>query len=95
MLRKFFWHYRTKTKINDKILIQGIIDVLFQDENSFVLIDYKTDHIIDGDSAATINLKQKYKLQIDLYAEAIETILKKSVSQKFLYMLSGGLIIPM
>ena len=79
--------------VEDKIFIQGIIDVLFRDGDNFVLIDYKTDRIANGDDKAANLIKDKYKLQIELYSEAIEAILQKSISEKYLYMLSGDVLI--
>ncbi|MBR2178944.1 MAG: helicase-exonuclease AddAB subunit AddA [Selenomonadaceae bacterium] len=80
-------------KVDDKIFIQGIVDVLFRDGDDFVLIDYKTDRITNGDDVAAELIKEKYKLQIELYSEAIEAILHKSISEKYLYMLSGDVLI--
>ncbi len=79
--------------VDDKIFIQGIVDVLFRDGENFVLIDYKTDRISNGDDIAAKLIKEKYKLQIELYSEAIEAILHRSISEKYLYMLSGGVLI--
>ena len=79
--------------VDDKIFIQGIVDVLFRDGEEFVLIDYKTDRIANGDNIAAELIKEKYKLQIELYSEAIEAILHKSISEKYLYMLSSDVLI--
>ena len=79
--------------VDDKIFIQGIVDVLFRDGDNFVLIDYKTDRITNGDDIAAELIKEKYKLQIELYSEAIEAILHKSISEKYLYMLSSDVLI--
>lgn len=35
----------------------------------------------------------KYRPQVDLYALAVERILKKPVKKKYLYFLSGGLAV--
>ena len=79
--------------VDDKIFIQGIVDVLFRDGENFVLIDYKTDRIANGDDIAAELIKEKYKLQIELYSEAIEAILHKNISEKYLYMLSSDILI--
>ena len=79
--------------VDDKIFIQGIVDVLFRDGENYVLIDYKTDRIADGDDIAANLIKEKYRLQIELYSEAIEAILHRNIAEKYLYMLSGGVLI--
>ncbi len=74
---------------DEKIFIQGIIDVLFKDENgNYILIDYKTDRVDD-----TELMIEKYKLQIEIYAEAIEAILNRKIDEKYLYMLGAEKLI--
>ena len=82
--------------VDDKIFIQGIIDVLFKDEdNNYVLIDYKTDRIDSDDNTMIERMKSKYGLQIEVYGDAIESIINKSIDERYLYMLSSGEFIKM
>ncbi|WP_019554224.1 helicase-exonuclease AddAB subunit AddA [Propionispira raffinosivorans] len=74
----------------ENIFVQGIIDVLFDEPDGMVLIDYKTDK--NTQTEALIN---KYKLQINLYSEAAEKILKKDIKEKYLYLFHNGTVIPM
>lgn len=76
--------------VDDKIFIQGIIDVLFRDERGLVLLDYKTDRVDDVEL-----IRQKYRLQIDLYASAVETILGVAVDERFIFLLSKDTLIGM
>ncbi len=69
----------------EQIFVQGVIDVLFAEENGLVLVDYKTDQ---GASAA--ELAAKYQVQLALYAEAVQTILKQPVYACYLYPFSTG-----
>ncbi len=64
----------------EMILIQGIIDVFFEEEDGIVLLDYKTDHVKNGQQLA-----DRYRLQLDLYQEAIERAVGKKVKEKLLY----------
>ncbi|MCR4612018.1 MAG: helicase-exonuclease AddAB subunit AddA [Lachnospiraceae bacterium] len=64
----------------DDIIIQGIIDVFFKEDDGIVLLDYKTDKISDEEE-----LIKRYKAQIDLYAKAIEKFTHLSVKEKVLY----------
>ena len=79
------------TDSNAKTMLQGIIDLLFVDKNGkLVLVDYKT----DVDNSAE-HARARYKLQIELYSEAVEQIFNHRVDERFLYMLHGGIIVPM
>lgn len=72
--------------IDEKIFIQGIIDVLFQTRTGeWILLDYKTDR--DNSDEHFI---REYRDQIYLYVQAIETLLKITISEKYLYLLSAG-----
>ena len=75
--------------VDEKIFIQGIIDLLFKDAaGNWILLDYKTDR----DSE---NIGERYKIQIELYAAAVEALLKINVAEKYLYLLNGGRLIKM
>lgn len=67
----------------ETIILQGIIDCFFEEEDGIVLIDYKTDKVKSIDE-----IREKYRMQLDLYAEAIEKITKKTVKEKYLYLFS-------
>ncbi len=67
---------------HEKIIIQGTIDCLFASEGGYVLVDYKTDRI--KPEAGDV-LKERYNVQMKLYARAVETILRKPVLEKYLY----------
>lgn len=78
----------------DTVLVQGIIDCLFEDHKGLVIVDYKSDRITDRfrggmDEAAPI-LIDRYRVQINLYTKAVEQITKRKVAQKYLYFFDGG-----
>lgn len=82
---------------NEAILVQGIIDCLYEWNGQLILVDYKTDDIKnrfsnDFNSAQEI-LKNRYEVQLKLYRKAIETIVKKSIAHSYLYFLDGGHVI--
>ncbi|SFQ06835.1 DNA helicase/exodeoxyribonuclease V, subunit A [Lachnospiraceae bacterium XBB1006] len=62
------------------ILIQGIIDVFFEEEDGLVLLDYKTDVVREKEE-----LIKRYRKQMELYKEAMERSLQKTVKKVFLY----------
>ncbi len=74
-----------KTDENENILVQGIIDLYFIDENDkLVLVDYKTDYIESGQENI---LKEKYTEQLELYKKALEKSLNKKVDEMIIYSL--------
>lgn len=72
-----------KEEIEEKILIQGIIDLYYINENDeIILVDYKTDYVERGKEQELI---EKYKKQLELYCKAIEEANKKQVSRIYIY----------
>jgi ATP-dependent helicase/nuclease subunit A len=70
---------------DEKVLIQGIIDVYFIEDGEIILLDYKTDAVKTGDE-----LKMRYKTQIDYYTEALERITGLKVKERILYSFALG-----
>lgn len=64
----------------ETVLIQGIIDIFFEEDSELVLADYKTD-VIDRPE----ELIERYKTQLLYYQEALEKITGKRVKEKILY----------
>ncbi|MBU8877409.1 helicase-exonuclease AddAB subunit AddA [Bacillus sp. FJAT-29790] len=79
---------------DEPVLIQGIIDCVFEDEEGMVLLDYKTDGITDrfkgGFAEARTVLEERYKIQIDMYTRALEQILKRKVNERYLFFFDGA-----
>lgn len=72
-----------ETKVNDNILVQGIIDMYYINEKGeIILVDYKTDYVPQNDG---IYLKEKYESQLKLYKRAIEQSLNKKVLKTYIY----------
>ena len=65
----------------EKVLIQGIVDVYFEEEDGLVIVDYKTDRV---DSLE--QLKERYKTQLDYYEEAIGRLTGRNVKEKIITM---------
>lgn len=77
---------------DEVVLIQGVIDCLFEDEHGLVLLDYKTDRTL---GLSREELAERYRLQIALYAKAVSHIYKKPVDEQYVYFFDGGELIPM
>lgn len=74
-----------ETDSDDTVLVQGIIDAFFETEDGIVLMDYKTDHIEQGEEQVLV---LRYREQIQLYARALESITGKKVIKRILYSFS-------
>ncbi len=73
------------------VLIQGIIDCCFIEDDSWVLLDFKTDAVY---TEAQIKEKAEYySQQLNLYKEALTKITGKDVKETYIYFLSAGAII--
>ena len=70
--------------VKERILIQGVIDVYFEEEDGVVLMDYKTDRV-PWNKAGEELLIRRYKTQLDYYQQAIEQITGKKVKDRILY----------
>ena len=64
----------------ESILVQGVIDVCFEENDEIVVLDYKTDNV-----KTTDELKERYHAQLDLYADALEKLMGKPVKEKIIY----------
>ena len=66
----------------ERVLVQGIIDAFFYEGDSIVLVDYKTDRVRRRDGS---DLIEKYRVQLDYYAEAVERLTGRKVTEKYIY----------
>ncbi|MCX8001007.1 MAG: helicase-exonuclease AddAB subunit AddA [Anoxybacillus mongoliensis] len=78
----------------ETVVVQGVIDCVFEDEHGLVLIDYKTDRV-SWMNEPKEELRRRYKGQLALYREAIEAIWKKKVTETYVYAFDGALLVPM
>lgn len=70
-------------KIENPVLVQGIIDLYYiNKENELVLLDYKTDYVENKNENI---LKEKYKVQLELYKKALEEALNRKVDRIYIY----------
>ncbi len=70
---------------DEKILIQGIIDAFFIEDDRIILMDYKTD-VINSEA----ELKERYKIQLDYYKAALERGREIPVAQTYIYSFHFG-----
>lgn len=65
----------------EKVLIQGVIDLYFEEKDGLVIVDYKTDYVEDIE-----DIRKRYYLQLKYYSEALERITGKKVKENYLYL---------
>ena len=62
------------------VLVQGIIDVYFEEDGQLVVLDYKTDKV-----TCEKELTERYRAQLEYYAKALERLTGKKVKEKIIY----------
>ena len=65
---------------DETLLIQGIIDAWFFEEDKIVVLDYKTDYVTEEQE-----LKNRYKDQLEYYGRALGQLTGKKVKEKKIY----------
>ena len=73
------WEIEEKWESEETVLVQGIIDAYFYEEDGIVLVDYKTD------KAGEKRLAELYRGQLLDYAQALEGMTGKQVKEKYIY----------
>lgn len=68
------------TETSETLLVQGIIDVYFEEEDGLVVLDYKTDRVKHSQI-----LVDKYKTQLQYYGEALRQLTGKHVKEMWIY----------
>ncbi|MBR4411064.1 MAG: PD-(D/E)XK nuclease family protein, partial [Firmicutes bacterium] len=70
-----------------EVLVQGVIDCYFEEEDGLVLVDYKTGH--------SRNMAEKYKTQIDIYRRALEVTTGLCVKEAYIYLTNSGELVEL
>lgn len=77
---------------DELVLVQGIIDAYFQEEDGTIsILDYKTDHVSHPQQ-----LVERYRAQLDYYALALERLTGRKVKDRIIYSFHFGreILIP-
>lgn len=81
----------------EDIIVQGIIDCYFEEEDGIVLLDYKTNWI-DPSKPFEVEedrLRRTYGGQIDIYVKALEATKARKVKEACLYLFGVGKLVRM
>lgn len=71
------------------VMVQGIVDCVFDAGEGLVLLDFKTDH--DGEKTRWL---EDYRRQIRIYRRALETATVRPVTEAYLVFLATGAVVP-
>ena len=75
----------SKEAAQEGIMVQGAVDLCFEEEDGIVILDFKTDRIKKPEE-----LKNAYREQLAIYALACEKIWERPVKEMILYSFSLG-----
>jgi len=75
-----------------KMLVQGVIDCCFEEDGRMVLIDYKSNYMDPRrpHEEELSRLKDEYRVQIELYSEAVRKGTGKEVSEAYLWLFAAS-----
>ncbi len=73
---------------DDMILVQGIVDAWFEEDEGIILLDYKTDRVSSGEE-----LVRKYHIQLESYERALSELTGRKITEKYLYSFRLGEVI--
>ncbi|MBP5303766.1 MAG: helicase-exonuclease AddAB subunit AddA, partial [Clostridia bacterium] len=69
----------------EDIFVQGVVDCAFEEKDSIILIDYKSDVVSEA-----ADLVETYRPQLKIYQMALEQVFDKPVTECYLYSLKIG-----
>ncbi len=72
--------YLPAVESGERLLVQGVIDCLFREGNTWILVDYKSDRLDDDDA-----FRRRYTVQLALYRQAVEQAGALAVSESYIY----------
>lgn len=70
---------------DEPVLIQGIADCVFEENGSYIVVDYKTDRVADENELIT-----RHSAQLATYVDALTECLPRPVSAAYIYSFSLG-----
>ena len=68
---------------SEDLLVQGVMDLWFEEDDGLVVVDYKTDKVNRRGGAKV--LKDRYSKQLELYAQALSRAKNKPVKECVIY----------
>ena len=66
----------------EQVLLQGVVDCAVMEPDGITIIDFKTDRVTEH---TVFNAVERYRLQIETYAEALKRVFELPVKETYLY----------
>ena len=66
----------------EKVLLQGVVDCAMIEEDGITIIDFKTDYVTEETLGGLVD---RYRLQVQTYAQAMSRIYQKKIKAAYLY----------
>ena len=79
------WAFNYRLPGTESTLVQGVIDLCFEENGGWILADYKTDYYEEP-----LLLRERYAAQLQLYAQALAAITGRPVHEIWLFGLRRG-----
>lgn len=70
---------------DEQVLLQGVVDCALLEEDGITILDFKTDRVTEETVAAAAD---RYRLQVETYADALTRIYEMPVKSRYLYFFS-------
>ncbi|WP_026960861.1 helicase-exonuclease AddAB subunit AddA [Alicyclobacillus herbarius] len=80
------------TETNRFVVVQGVIDLMFEEEDGFVLVDYKTDKVQAG---KVTEHAAEYAAQVAAYLRVVEAAVRPRPVSAWLYFVRARAVVPM
>ena len=82
---------------DETVLVQGIIDAWFEEDERIVLLDYKTDLVSADRDPTGASLIRKYQLQLQIYRDALASLTGRAVEEVLIWSFSLGrsILVPL
>ena len=72
---------------NEQVLLQGVVDCALIEDDGITIVDFKTDRVTDR---SVTEVADRYRTQIDAYAQALSRIYQTQIKEKYLYLFHLG-----
>lgn len=80
-----------RTEADETVLLQGVVDACFLEDGAWTIVDYKTDRVRPGESAAAA--AGRHAVQLGLYALALAAITGIPVRKRLVVLLSHRAVV--
>lgn len=82
--------YGSGAPADEWVLVQGVIDALWEEDGRLYLVDFKTDRV-DRDRASM--QARRYRRQMSLYSTAAEAVFQRKLGSAYLYFVRAGIVV--